>query len=199
MGRLLGAIAGAQEEARRTGHSLVGVEPAVSQETEAAGADACTTGWEKKVPKVPATSQMCFVLWAGIISAYPEKLFSKETHLGSPPPSLTTQFTPCALLGGEPVTPAYPTQLKTAFWVSNSFLPSSVSWPGVLVPLTRGRNSRSWGEIKGSTHSPTSPATASPRAPPHPSPPLRPVLLNGDNLSSPETFRAVGTGDATGI
>ena len=51
VGRLLGAIAGAQEKARRTGHSLVGVEPAVSQETEAAGADACTTGWEKEGPQ----------------------------------------------------------------------------------------------------------------------------------------------------
>lgn len=182
-----------------TALALVGAEPAVAQGTEAAGADTITSGWEKEGPQGTSNRLDVLRVMGRHVSAHPVKLFSKETHLGSPPPSLTTQFTPCALLGGQPVTPAYPTQLKTAFWVSNSFLPSSVLWPGVLVSLTRGRNLRSWGEIKGSTHSPTSPATASPRAPPHPSPPLRPALLNGDNLSSPETFRAVGTGDATGI
>ena len=51
VGRLLGAVAGAQEEARRTGHNLVGVEPAVTQGTEAAGVDAITSGWEKEGPQ----------------------------------------------------------------------------------------------------------------------------------------------------
>ena len=100
-GGLLGASAGAQEEARRTGHSLAGVGPAATRGQRQQRRTPSQAVGRKKVPKAPATSQMCSVLWAGMTSAYPVKLFSKETHLGPPPPSLTTRFTRCTGDWGE--------------------------------------------------------------------------------------------------